>query len=75
MKRLILSILAILCPCLALFLLDDPIGGLIAFMLQASLIGWIPASMWAWRSIRNREQQAAKEAAETNDKNKPTIKE
>jgi uncharacterized membrane protein YqaE (UPF0057 family) len=49
MKRILLSILAILFPWVVLLINDDPIGAIIALILQASIIGWIPASVWAWR--------------------------
>ncbi|MCP0914719.1 MULTISPECIES: YqaE/Pmp3 family membrane protein [Legionella] len=51
MKRLFMSLLAIFFPWVVLFLNDNPGGALIALILQATVVGWIPASMWAWRIV------------------------
>lgn len=44
--------LAIFFPWIVLLINDDPLGALIAMVMQATLIGWIPASLWAWRSVK-----------------------
>lgn len=49
MKRVLLSIIAILFPWMIMLINDDPMGTIIAIILQASIVGWIPASIWAWR--------------------------
>ena len=51
MQRTTLRILAILMPCSVLFIRDNPIGGFFVFILQSSIVGWIPACFWAWHSI------------------------
>jgi len=51
MKRFFLSLLAIFFPWVVLLLDDNPGGALVALVLQATLFGWIPASMWAWRIV------------------------
>ena len=56
MKKLIMSILAIIFPWLVLLLYDNPGGAILALILQATVIGWIPASIWAWKTIRKPEQ-------------------
>ena len=48
-KRIIMSFLAIFFPWIVLLIHDNPGGALVALILQATLIGWIPASMWAWK--------------------------
>lgn len=55
MMRILLSVIAILFPWLALLLKDNPGGALVALIMQATLIGWIPASLWAWKVVRSKE--------------------
>ncbi|WP_133130682.1 YqaE/Pmp3 family membrane protein [Legionella yabuuchiae] len=67
MKHVFMSILAIFLPWVVLLLNDNPGGALITLVLQATLIGWIPASMWAWRVVhetREREKAEQKEKKE-----------
>lgn len=52
MKRFFLAFLALFFPWLVLLINDDPIGAIIALMMQVTIIGWIPATLWARRSIR-----------------------
>jgi uncharacterized membrane protein YqaE (UPF0057 family) len=40
-------LIAILLPFLAFFTIGRPIAGLICLILQITLIGWIPAAIWA----------------------------
>ena len=47
--RIFWSIIAILFPWIILLLDDNPGGALIAFLMQATFIGWLPASIWAYR--------------------------
>lgn len=51
MKRIMMAFLAIFFPWLLFFLKDNPVAGIIALVMQATLVGWIPASMWAWQTI------------------------
>ena len=37
--------------------------GFIALALQATFIGWIPASIWAWKFIRPEAESAPKPTA------------
>ncbi|MCX7115699.1 MAG: hypothetical protein NTW08_07325 [Gammaproteobacteria bacterium] len=45
--KTLMTILAILFPWMVLFIYDNPVGGVITLVLQATVIGWIPASIWA----------------------------
>ena len=55
MKQLGLNILAIFFPWIVL-LLDDNLGGAIAaIIMQATCIGWIPASLWAWKVVHKQK--------------------
>jgi uncharacterized membrane protein YqaE (UPF0057 family) len=40
-------LLAILLPWLQFFTIGRPIAGVICLLLQLSLIGWIPATIWS----------------------------
>lgn len=66
MKKIFWAPLAILFPWVILLLDDNPGGALVAFLLQATVIGWIPASIWALRIVRE-DNQKTKKKNETND--------
>lgn len=51
MRRIVLSVVAVFLPWLVLLLEDNPGGAVVALVMQATLIGWPFASMWAWRTI------------------------
>lgn len=40
-------IIAILLPFLVFFTINRPVQGLFCLLLQITLIGWIPAAIWA----------------------------
>ena len=40
-------LLAILLPWFLFFTIGRPLAGLVCLILQVSLIGWIPAALWA----------------------------
>jgi uncharacterized membrane protein YqaE (UPF0057 family) len=40
-------IIAILVPFLSFFFIGKPVQGIICLILQLTLIGWIPAAIWA----------------------------
>ena len=44
-------ILAILIPWLQFFTIGKPISGIIALILQITLIGWLPAAIWSVYSL------------------------
>lgn len=48
--------IAILFPWLSFFLRGKIITGIICIVLQITLIGWIPAAIWAVMSLRNGKQ-------------------
>jgi hypothetical protein len=57
MKRKMLSFLAVFFPWVILLIDDNPGGALLALIMQATAIGWIPASMWAWRIVHDKENK------------------
>jgi uncharacterized membrane protein YqaE (UPF0057 family) len=71
MKQLIKSFVAIFFPWLTLLFDDNPGGAVLALILQATVIGWIPAAMWAWqvahkskKSKRKKPQKVTQEEDE-----------
>ncbi len=44
-------IIAIVLPWLLFFTIGRPIAGIICLILQITLIGWIPAAIWATYSL------------------------
>lgn len=40
-------LIAILLPWLTFFTIGRPIAGLICLILQITLVGWLPAALWA----------------------------
>lgn len=40
-------VLAIFLPFVAFFTIDRPLAGIICLILQITLIGWLPAAIWA----------------------------
>ena len=44
-------IIAIFLPFLLFFTIGRPIAGIICLILQITLIGWIPAAIWATYSL------------------------
>mgnify|MGYP007031267463 CR=1 FL=1 len=60
MKRWFKLAFAIAFPWLVLLLKDNPGGALLALVMQASVIGWIPASMWAMRAMHEGDENSQK---------------
>jgi len=44
-------IISLFLPWLTFFTIGRPIAGVICFILQLTLIGWIPATIWAVYSL------------------------
>jgi len=40
-------LLALLLPWLSFFFIGRPVAGIVCLLLQATLIGWVPAAIWA----------------------------
>ena len=52
MKKFLLSTLAVVFPWIIMLIDDNPGGAVLALILQATILGWIPSSMWALRVVR-----------------------
>ena len=46
-------LIALFLPWLAFFTMGKPISGIICLILQLTLIGWLPAAIWAMFAINN----------------------
>ena len=46
-------VIALLLPWLSFFTMGMPLCGLLCLLLQVSLIGWLPAVIWAFYAIYN----------------------
>lgn len=57
LSKTLLSILSIFLPWSVLLIKDNPGGALVALCMQATLIGWLPASMWAWNIVRESHKK------------------
>jgi uncharacterized membrane protein YqaE (UPF0057 family) len=44
-------LLAIVLPFVAFFTIGRPISGIVCLILQVTVIGWIPAAIWAVYSL------------------------
>jgi uncharacterized membrane protein YqaE (UPF0057 family) len=44
-------LIALLFPWLGFFTIGRPIAGIVCLLLQLTLIGWIPAAIWAVYSL------------------------
>lgn len=55
-RKRILLVVAIFLPWLVLLIEDNPGGAFLALVMQATLIGWIPATLWAFKAIRESEK-------------------
>ena len=51
LKGVLMSFLAIFFPWIVLFIEDNPGGAFVALVMQATIIGWLPASIWAWSIV------------------------
>lgn len=51
-----MTLIAIFLPWLSFFLRGKIISGIICAVLQVTLIGWIPAAIWAVSSLNNARQ-------------------
>lgn len=47
--------LAIFLPFLSFFTIDRPVAGIVCLILQITLLGWIPAALWAVYSVSQFE--------------------
>jgi hypothetical protein len=58
-----MHILAFFLPCIVMLIIGRPFAAIVCFFLQLTLIGWIPAAVWAAYAFG--EHQAASRYAHT----------
>ncbi len=46
-------LIALLLPWLTFFTIGRPIAGIVCLILQVTVIGWLPATIWAVYSLGN----------------------
>lgn len=46
-------LLALFLPWLAFFTMGMPLSGIVCLILQLTVIGWLPATIWAFFAINN----------------------
>ena len=63
-----MKFLAIFFPWLIFLFEDNPGGALVAFIMQASVIGWPPASIWALRTLSASRKAKAQQALRDDEK-------
>ena len=61
----LMSFLAIFFPWAVLLIEDNPGGAIVALVMQATVIGWLPASIWAWNLVH--ESREAKHASKEDE--------
>jgi len=52
-----MTLIAILIPWLSFFLRGRILRGILCLLLQITLIGWIPAAIWAVADLQNRRAE------------------
>jgi Na+/melibiose symporter-like transporter len=65
-----MSLIAILFPWLILLLKDNPGGAVVALVMQASIIGWPFAAVWALRIQRETRKAQAEEKRQAKEEAK-----
>ena len=61
--------LAIFIPFSVFFTIGHPISGIIALILQITIIGWLPATLWAVTALNSYNTDKKIEAAQLNNRN------
>lgn len=67
MKKLFRLLVSIAFPWIVLLIHDDPLRAFFAIIMQITIVGWIPASVWAWKSYKEIDQQNAPKPSERRD--------
>ncbi|UMM63855.1 hypothetical protein DM15PD_08320 [Aristophania vespae] len=45
-------LIAFFFPWLTFFTIGRPVAGIICFVLQVTILGWVPAAIWAFIALR-----------------------
>ena len=60
-KHFFKSLLAIFIPWVVMLIYGNIGAAAITLILQVTVIGWIPAAIWAWRTVHGTVHQSSKE--------------
>lgn len=52
MKKILMYTLAIFFPWIILLIEDNPGGAIVCLFMQATVVGWPFATMWAWKTFK-----------------------
>jgi len=59
-------LIALILPWLTFFTIGRPLAGLVCLLLQLSLIGWLPATIWAVYALSQYKTDQKIKAASSN---------
>ena len=59
-NKLFWGFLSFAFPWLVLLIHDNPGGAIVALIMQATVIGWIPATLWAVRTVKEARAKKKK---------------
>lgn len=60
-KRAVMTGLAVFFPWVVFLIYDNPGGAVVALFMQATIIGWIPATFWALRTMHGNTKKVKTE--------------
>jgi uncharacterized membrane protein YqaE (UPF0057 family) len=60
--------LAIFLPFVLFFTIDRPVAGIVCLLLQITVLGWIPAALWALYSLSQYETDEKIKASQRKSK-------
>lgn len=60
-SRIFWTLLSLAFPWLVLLIHDNPGGALVSLFMQVTIIGWIPASAWAMRTVKEAQAGRVKQ--------------
>lgn len=67
MTRFFWGLLCFAFPWVVMLIYDNPGAAVAALLMQATAIGWIPASMWAWRVHKEAQNSIKKSSKKTKE--------
>ena len=56
-------LIALLLPCLTFFMLRRPLAGAATLVMQCTVIGWVPAALWALYAVNQHKTERELEGA------------
>ncbi len=56
-------LIALLLPCLTFFMLKRPLAGGATLIMQCTVIGWVPAALWALYTVNQHKTEQELEGA------------